>query len=70
MASILKAVRVGSSGLFGRLKHKSEFNLAFFVEIFFCGILFKFFYVLTYDNYSKLIIYLNNIFYTMTLKLL
>lgn len=35
MASILKAVRVGSSGLFGRLKHKSEFNLAFSVEIFF-----------------------------------
>lgn len=30
MASILKAVRVGSSGLFGRLKHKSEFNLVFF----------------------------------------
>lgn len=46
MASILKAVRVGSSGLFGRLKHKSEFNSAFFVGyiffflllFFFCGI--------------------------------
>lgn len=37
MASILKAVRVGSSGLFGRLKHKSKIILLTLMKYCFCG---------------------------------